>query len=245
MSRPTGNGSGIEVTAHGWKVFDAHAPILTYEYSFGPGTANALAVGGQAGLVVVSPPCRAGSGVFDDLSRHGPVRALVASNAFHYLGVAEWKARFPEAAIFAPAQAIARVERHSKLHGIRPLAEAASIAGPRLELVDMPHYKTGEALVRITTERGPVWYVTDIVLNLPALPAHPIIRLLFKLSGSAPGLKLNNIAPVFMVRDKAALKRWLAAEFDKAPPGWLIPTHGDIVECASNPDAVRKLFAPG
>ena len=27
-----------------------------------------------------------------------------------------------------------------------------------------------------------------------------------------------------MVRDKAALKRWLAAEFEKAPPSWLIPT---------------------
>ena len=36
----------MQTTPHGWKVFDAATPILTYEYSFGPGTANALAVGG-------------------------------------------------------------------------------------------------------------------------------------------------------------------------------------------------------
>lgn len=228
--------------ANGWKIFDARTPLLTYEYSFGPGTANALAVGVDSGLVIVSPPCRVASAVFEDLSRYGPVRALVASNAFHYLGLAEWKARFPEAGIFAPAQSIARVERQSKLRGIRPLAEVAPIIGSRLELTDMPHYKTGEVLVRVATERGLVWHVTDIVLNFPALPRNPIVKLLFSLSGSGPGLKFNNIAPLFMVRDKAALKRWLAAEFDRAPPSWLIPTHGDIVQCGSNHVAVRKLF---
>lgn len=80
-------------------------------------------------------------------------------------------------------------------------------------------------------------------MNFPKLPPNPIVKIMFGLSGSGPGLKFNNIAPLFMVRDKAALKRWLASEFEKAPPSWLIPTHGDIVECAANPDAVRKLFA--
>ena len=43
---------------HGWKVFDAATPTLTCEYPFRPGAANPLAVGGPAGLIVVSPPCR-------------------------------------------------------------------------------------------------------------------------------------------------------------------------------------------
>src|SRR3982751_3218317 len=150
--------------ARSWKVFAARTPILTYEYSFGPGTSHALAVGGKDGLVVVSPPCRVGQGVFDDHAQYGPVRALVASNAFHHMGLPAWKARFPSASVFAPAQAIARVEKRTELHGIRPLADAASIAGLNLQLVDMPHYKTGEVLVRIKTERGDVWYLTDIVM---------------------------------------------------------------------------------
>jgi hypothetical protein len=233
----------MEATANGWKIFDADAPILTYEYSFGPGTANALAIGAEGGLVVVSPPCRVGAGVFEDLSRYGRVTALVASNAFHHLGIPEWKRRFPDAAVYAPAQSLARVERKTKLTGIRQLAAASSVTGSRFELIDMPHYKTGEVLVRIKTGRGLVWYITDFAMNMAKLPNNPVARLLFKLSGSAPGLKFNNIAPLFMVIDKAGLKRWLASEFDKAPPGWLIMAHGDIVEVEPNLGAVRKLFA--
>ena len=234
--------STMEATGHGWKVFDAREPILTYQYSFGPGTANALAVGGKDGLFVISPPCRVARDVFDELSRYGAVRALVASNAFHYLGLPEWKARFPDAAIFAPAQAIARVEKRSHLRGIRPLAEAASIAGAHLALVDMPYYKTGEVLVRITTERGLVWYVTDVIMNLPVLPSNPVVKLMFWLSGSAPGLRFNNIAPLFMVKDKARLRRWLADEFRKARPAYLIATHGGTVDFTADPDAGRALF---
>ena len=233
----------MEATAHGWKIFDARTPILTCEYSFGPGVANALAVGGKTGLVVVSPPWRVAAGVFDDLAQYGPVRALVASNAFHYLGIGEWKARFPEAAIFAPAQSIARVERQSKLSGIRPLSEAASITGTAVELIDMPHYKTGEVLVRITTARGVAWYVTDVIMNLPVLPRNPVFRLAFRLSGSGPGPRFNNIAPIFMVKDRAALRRWLCEEFHKAPTDCLMATDGDVVDLRKNPDVGRKLFA--
>jgi hypothetical protein len=96
--------------------------------------------------------------------------------------------------------------------------------------------------VRIASQRRPAWYVTDIVMNLPALPSNPVFKLMFKLSGSGPGLRLNNIAPLFMVLDKPALRRWLAAGFAKAPPSWLIPSHGDVMQCAVNQDAVRKLF---
>jgi len=233
----------MQTTPHGWKVFDARTPILTYEYSFGPAMAHSLAVGGQNGLIVVSPPCRVAPGVFADLAHCGKVRALVASNAFHHLGLPEWKARFDDAEIFAPAQSVKRVEKRSKLSGIRPLSEAASIAGPRVELVDMPHYKTGEVLVRIKTDRGLVWYVTDCIMNMPELPRHLLAQAIFRLSGCAPGLKLNNIAPLFMVKDKTAHRRWLASEFRKAPPRWLIATHGDIVDFTANPEAGRALFA--
>jgi glyoxylase-like metal-dependent hydrolase (beta-lactamase superfamily II) len=234
----------MDRTAHGWNIFDARTPVLTHEYSFGPGTSTSLAVGGAQGLFIASPPLHPAAGVVDDLARYGDVRALIASNAFHYLGIPEWKARFPAAAVYAPAQSIARVAKRTGITDIRPLSDAAAIAGPRLELVDMPHYKTGEVLVRITTDRGLVWYVTDVIFNMPKLPANPIAAFMFRVARSAPGLKFNNIAPIFMVRDKAALRRWLAAEAAKAPPQWLIPAHGDIVDWSTRPDEARRFFAP-
>lgn len=233
----------MEKTPHGWNIFDADVPILTYPYSFGPGIANALAVGCKSGIMVVSPPCGVTAGVFDDLKPYAPVRALVASNAFHHMGLALWSARFRDAELFAPAQSIARVERQSALRGIQPVDNARAIAGAQLDLVDMPHYRTGEVLVRIDTARGLVWYVTDVIMNMPELPQHPLVRLMFKLSGSAPGLHYNNIAPLFMVKDKAALRRWLAAEAQVKPPHWLIPAHGDVVDFEADPEAARRLFA--
>jgi hypothetical protein len=232
----------MQTTPHGWKVFDAERAILIYEYSFGHGVANALAVRGQHGLIVVSPPCRVEEGVFDDLVPYGKVTALVASNAFHHMGLREWKTRFPDAAVFAPAQSVTRVEKHSNLSGVRPLAEAQAITGKALELVDMPYYKTGEVLVRIATTRGQVWYVTDIIMNLRELPTNPVFNLMFRLSKSGPGLRFNNIAPLFMVADRPALRSWLTDEFRKAPPAWLIATHGDPVDFASNSEARRSLL---
>ena len=233
----------MERTAHGWSIFDGKTPVLLYEYSFGPGSANALAVGIDGGLVVLSPPCGVDAGVFEDLSRHGPVRALVAPNAFHNLGLASWHARHPGAPIFAPAQAIPRLQKRTGLAGLRPLSEAAALTGRRLEMIDMPHYKTGEALVRIRSARGLAWFVTDVVMNLPVLPSHPVAKWMFKLSGSGPGLKFNNVAPLFMVRDKSELKRWLAAQADAAPPAWLIPCHGDLADLRADPDALQRMFS--
>ncbi|MGZ9014766.1 MAG: hypothetical protein ACXW2L_21165 [Burkholderiales bacterium] len=232
----------MQTTSATWTIFESDTPVLTYTYSFGPGMANALAVGGEGGLMVVSPPYRVQQKVFDEVESYGPVRALVASNAFHYMGIPEWKRRFPAAEVFAPAQSIARVERKTGLTGIRPLAAAITLGGMRVDLTDMPFYRTGEALVRIRSSRGLAWYVTDIILNYRELPEHPLVKVLFRLSGNAPGLRYNRIAPLFMVVDRTALKRWFAREFEKDAPRWLIAAHGEIADLGADPAAAQKLF---
>jgi hypothetical protein len=45
-----------------------------------------------------------------------------------------------------------------------------------------------------------------------------------------------------MIRNKAALRRWLADEFRKAPPDWLIPAHGAFVDVGVQAGAVRTLI---
>ena len=212
------------------------------EYSFGPGSAAALAVSVNGGVLVASPPCNVEAEVFGALAERGPVRALVATNAFHTLGLAPWKARFPEAAVFAPQQSLQRVAKVSGVAGIRPLGEAAAITGERVTLVDLPYFRTGEALIKVSTAEGLIWYVTDIILNLPRLPSNPLFAMLFKLTDCAPGLRINRIAPLFMVRNRPALWSWLAAEARRDRPRWLVPAHGDAVDLAASPTRLEELF---
>ena len=214
----------------------------TLEYSSGPGTATALAVDVGGGLLVASPPYRVADGAFEALAARAPVRALVATNAYHTLGVAPWKARFPEAAVFAPPQSLQRVTKVSGVGGIRPLSEAAALTGERVALVELPYFRTGETLVKIRTAEGLIWYVTDIILNLPQLPSNPLFATLFRLTDSAPGLRINRIAPLFMVRNRPALWAWLAAEARRDRPRWLVPAHGDAVDLAATPMRLEELF---
>jgi hypothetical protein len=230
-------------TQKSWVPLATDPWTATFEYSCAGGTATALAVDTGGGLLVASPPCRVGDDAFEALASRAPVRALVATNAYHTLGLAPWKARFPEAAVFAPPQSMQRVTKVSGVGGIRPLGEAAALTGERVALVELPYFRTGEALIKIRAAEGLLWYVTDIVFNLPQLPPHPLIAALFKLTHSAPGLRINRIAPLFMVRNRPALWAWLAAEARRDAPRWLVPAHGDTVDLADTPTRLEELFA--
>ena len=225
-----------------WTVVEPSLPALTYRYSLGPGIADALAVPVEGGLAVVSPPCNAPDTMFTELEKHGPVRALVAPNAFHSLGLAPWKARYPDAPIFAPAQSIPRLQKKTKLTGIRPLADMAKMLGDRLELVDMPHYKTGEALVRWRIDGGYTWYVTDVLFNFAKLPPGPF-GLVMRWTKSGPGLRRNALAGFFMVKDKPALYAWLTEQAEKTPPVVLLLCHGDTVRPADPVAAIKAAVA--
>lgn len=210
-----------------WAPID-DTPILSLTYRFGGGLANAIAVPYAEGYAVVSPPAGVSEAAYADLEQRGPVRALVAPNAYHTLGVRPWKERFADAAVFAPEQSRARVAKHSKVAGIEPLAKMKSDRAG-VELVDMPHFKSGEVLVRVNAGDRVIWYFTDLVMNLPKLPPSFPMRQVFGWTKSAPGLRPNWLATTFMVKDKAPLFRWLRSEVEKAPPTTILSAHGDHV----------------
>lgn len=157
------------------------------------------------------------------------MRAIVVPNAFHTMGVAPWKARFPDARVFAPPQSIPRVQKKTGVAGIEPLANAAPLTGSGLELLDMPHYRTGEVLVRFTQGAQVAWYVTDVVMNMAKAPTKFPFKQIFTWTKTAPGLRPNAVAATFMMKNKRAVYRWLRDEADKTPPTVLVPCHGDFV----------------
>jgi hypothetical protein len=234
---------GIASRATGWVSLSADPRVATYSYSFGLGEANALLVAVRGGVAIVSPPAGVPPAAMDAAAAFGEIRAIVAPNAFHHLGIPAWHRRFPEAPLYAPSQSIPRLVRRTGIREFRPISEATDLGGGRVEFVDMPHYRTGEILVEIHAAGGNIWYVTDAIFNLPGLPANPIVACLFKWSGSAPGLRLNRIAPLFMMRDRAALWRWLRGELERREPRWLVPAHGGVADLVSVPTSIAELFS--
>ena len=135
------------VAQESWVPLATDPWTATLEYSFGSGSATALAVDVGGGLLVASPPCRVTNDAFEELAERGPVRALVATNAYHTLGLKPWKAHFPDAVVFAPPQSMLRVTKVSGVGGIQPLSEAAALVGERVTLIELPYFRTGEALI--------------------------------------------------------------------------------------------------
>lgn len=212
-----------------WTVVEPSLPALVHLYRFGPGKAYTLAVPAKDGVVVVSPPLDPSQMLLDELKERGELRAIVAPNAFHHLGLPSWRARFPSVPIFAPAQSIARITSKSKVTGIKPVSELASLLDDRVEILDMPHYKTGEVLVRWKTESGYAWFVTDVVMNMPEEDMKFPFKQLFKWTRSAPGLRRNAISASFMVKDKRSLYAWLNEQAAQKPPSLIVTCHGKPV----------------
>jgi hypothetical protein len=190
----------------------------------------------------VSPPSKPVEATFTEIERHGKIRALIAPNAFHHMGLPSWRRRYPDAHVFAPEQSIARVEDHAKIRGIRPIAEAGGALGGPVELVDMPHYRTGEVLIRWPIEGGFAWYLTDVAMNITK-PMKGLVGMVFRLTKSTPGFRRNGVGGRLMIKDRRALYAWLVEQAERTPPKLIVMCHGDHVRPADPVAEVRAALA--
>jgi hypothetical protein len=67
-------------------------------------------------------------------------------------------------------------------------------------------------------------------------------RLLFKLSGSDPGLNINGFTRMVFGGSKKPIGDFLRAELDKSKPTRLVPSHGDVLEAEDLGERLRELF---
>ena len=221
----------------GWNVIDQDATIVWREYSFAKGAyATTFVFRGADGLVVVSPGTRLDARAYDALAELGKVRALVANNPLHYFGQKQWRERFPEAESYCPPGAVAALEK--KVSGVRfrPLSELALPSHARWE--DAPGFKTGETILSVDAQQGPVWYTGDLLANIQRTPGPPL-RWLFSLTDSAPGFRLFKLAVWFFVKDRKVLREWMLAQLDKNPPAVVVSAHGPAFEAGDVAEQAR------
>jgi hypothetical protein len=227
----------------GWDVIDEEAGVLVREYAFTKhARATSLVFRGTDGLVVISPPRGLETRELDSLRELGEVRALVANNAYHHLGQAAWRARFPDAVSYAPAGTIPRLTKQTKGIPFRSLDELVLPTSVRCEVP--PGYKQGETIARIETRKGSVWYAGDLFANMQRLPPPPV-KWLFSATDSAPGFKLFRPAVWLLMKNAKQVRDWALARMDETPPSIVVPAHGpafDVGDVAARArEQLRKL----
>ena len=221
----------MTTTVAGWTTLAEKPLVLQREYAFGPGRANALVVGlPNDKLLLVSPPVGLTAAELQTLTDHGDVIGLLANNGAHHLGLPAWRSAFPNARTYATPQARERILKKNKAPGqLEPIESLRPLLGDQVDVLAADGCKTGDVLVRVSTERGTVLFAGDFIANIPHLPKNPLFRLMFRLTDSAPGLKVFKLFFRFFASDKRALRDFLIRELEARPPAILVPSHGDVV----------------
>lgn len=221
----------MATTISGWTTLSEAPAVLVHEYGFGAGRANALAVQlPSRKWMIVSPPPKMTAAEAEAFGAHGEVVALVENNGTHHLGLGPCRALFPNAVTYAEPLAAARIRKKNASAGqLEPVTALRPLLGDAVAIVAADGCKIGDVIVRVKSEKGVVLYTSDFIANIRKPPSNPLFRLLFKLTGSGPGLTVFRIFFTFFVADKKAAIDFLAREIEAHPPAIMVPAHGDVV----------------
>lgn len=150
---------------------------------------------------------------------------LVMPNHYHYMGVASWLEAYPDARLFASRQAIGRLGKLG-IHGISALESSLPALPDAYRFYFPPGHRAGDVWLCKLGGKG-VWITCDSFLNYTRLSNQPLARLLQKMLGAAPGLKMSQVVKWFILTDRRAFKAWAMDHLEQCPPGLLIPGHGE------------------
>jgi hypothetical protein len=215
----------------GWTTLAENPLVLVKEYAFGSGRANALAIAlPERKWMLVSPPASITPADVEGFAKLGTVVALLENNGLHHLGLGPWRAQFPEAVTYAAPRAAERIRKRGQDFGqLEPLEKLQPLLGNKVVLIPVDGSKSGDVCVRVQTERGTLFYAGDFIANIQTLPKNLLFKLMFKLTDSAPGLKVFGLFFKLFVSDRKAARDCLIRELEQNPPTILVPAHGDVV----------------
>lgn len=152
-------------------------------------------------------------------------RFLVATNHFHWMGIPEWRARFPDAKIVSTSVAAPRLR--SKLS--MEIGSIADIPLPEKgsRWIEPPGVGSGEVWLDVFG----TWFVCDAFFNEPKV-ADGMMGVGLRLSGTVPGLRIGQTWKYMQLDKRAEYKSWLLETLERSPPKRLVPAHGDPIEGA-------------
>lgn len=217
----------MRVGLNAWEPLTPDGDVLWLKYWWGPGSANALAFRlRDGGWAIVSPPASAPDCVYDAIGSRGEVRMLIAPNAFHNLGQAAWRARFPVATSYAPRGAHERLAKQTPEIAYRPTEQLAGALVPARMFIP-EGMKTPDMLLRIPFEGGRLWWLGDQFSNNSKTDQAFLFRLLSRVVANGPGFWCNPKPELVYVRDRSAWLSSMRAALSENPPTIVLCAHGN------------------
>lgn len=166
----------------------------------------------------------------------GGARFLVAPNSFHYLGLAEWKRAFPEAALWLAPGLRARCPA-------LPAGVEFANAAPTPFAATFPHrtLDCGRGISEVAFLHTPsrTLVLVDVCFNLQHLP-RALDRLAARGLGVWRRFGTTTTARRILLRDRVAVAAWIEQlcewEFSR-----IVMAHGDVID--AGPNGLRAAFA--
>jgi hypothetical protein len=215
----------MSTTKNGWTVLDESTGALMYTYGFAKNAfANSMTARLSDGsLCVISPACHVDDAVLRDLEPFGPVRMIIAANAYHHMGLPQWSRAFPDARSYAHPKALKRVAKQHPSLNVQSIETVADKFGETAAVWSVPGMRSGDLWLKA----GRSWYVGDQFMNFPE-HVKGLFGFVFRVTGSTPGFKANGVSRAFFTADKKAYKSWALDQLAAQGPAQVVPGHGPL-----------------
>lgn len=233
-----------------WYPVDQHPELLMGKYIVPNFSSNSIALkilGTQAStdeFLIISP------GV--SLLKHWKTLGFTAQakahiimpNAYHYMGVSAWQKAFPNNTLYASQSAIPRLisKGIAKQGGIISLENQLPPLPENYSILFPPGHRAGDVWLKKEMTNESLWVTCDSFLNHPKMSNQPIARLMQRLLGAAPGLKMSQVVKWLILNDKKAFKIWALNQLSKDNPTVLIPSHGEITHDKDLASQIQKMI---
>jgi hypothetical protein len=168
----------------------------------------------------------------------GRVAFLVCPNHFHFMGVREWKRRYPDAVVCASPRATVRLAKKAAVPPDPAAWERLGRALPaHVRLLVPEGTRNGEVWIELDDARGPVWVVCDAWFHI-SHHLGGVLGLLCRVLRITGGLQVG-LSWKWLACHPKPYRAWALAALAERRPTLLVPSHGDVVDGDDVPARLR------
>ena len=214
-----------------WHTIDHYSEVLVGQYVVPNFVSNSVSLKVSENEYILYSPGKSLLEVWPHQDAKDLKLHIIMPNAYHFMGVEAWRERFPNAQLYASELAISQLndkKAFSEFDTIHKLETANLLLPPDYQILFPPGHRAGDVWLRKLNADCSLWISCDSFLNYDRLSNQPIARLMQKVLGAAPGLKMSQVVKWFILKDRKAFKRWALNQARMDRPKTLIPSHGEL-----------------